>query len=197
MSGALKYTGVLLCAAYAVWQRQSALLIAAMLFTIAADAFLLFTDRFAAGVAVFIGAQICHALRFLPDARRQTASAVVCAAACAIASVALLPNLRQNAAIPFAALYAFCLVLAAFRAGQWFHRAPDDPAARRALFGMLLFIGCDICVALHNADLVSSGAAAWPSALRQGIGAAIWCFYLPSQFLLVRSASSACLRRRS
>lgn len=195
-SGVLKYASVLACAGYAVWQRAR-LLVAAMAFTLVADYFLLFTDLFAIGIGVFVGAQLCHAVRFQPQRRIST---LVLAAAFACALVlytSFMPVPPNSAPVVVSALYALCLLMAAFRSAQAYKQNPDDVFSRRGFAGMLLFIGCDVCVALHNADLLISSAAHWPQIARHGIAVAIWWFYLPSQFFLCRSAASASLRRRS
>ena len=57
--------------------------------------------------------------------------------------------------------------------------------------GLLLFIGCDICVGLFN---FSSVGVSLSREVLNFVGAAIWAFYLPSQTLIV--LSSRCIERK-
>ena len=52
---------------------------------------------------------------------------------------------------------------------------------------MVLFLGCDICVALYN---LSETGIHMP-AMSQMAGTLIWFFYAPSQALLAASAKDA------
>ena len=46
--------------------------------------------------------------------------------------------------------------------------------------GLLLFVGCDVCVGLHN-------LAGLPAPLSAFAQVGMWLFYLPSQVLIVLS----------
>ena len=54
--------------------------------------------------------------------------------------------------------------------------------------GLCLFIGCDLCVGLHDLSLFLSGTGTGPLFSFARVG--MWLFYLPSQVLLTLSIRS-------
>ena len=174
-STALKFLSICLCGVTAwtgVTTRDGLWVALALSLTVCADVFLLALNRGVAdritGVAVFLCVQALYALRlwFLRERR-------VCrwGAALRLLSLAALPALDSRlyalSAVYFVNLCVNCLEALTLGRGR--------PAGRLG-WGLLLFVCCDICVGCWNVGLLGDFA-------RVGM----WCFYLPSQALIVLS----------
>lgn len=176
LSTALKYAAILLCLALSLSQRREgrdhALTALALAFTALADLFLLVLDCcYPLGVAVFCAAQACYALRLgAPSLRRAGLRlALALAAVGAVAALGLLTALNALAAVYFTQLVLNALGALALR--------PRNPLFAA---GLVLFLGCDICVGLH---------ALFPQLPLAAFG--MWLFYLPSQVCLTLSPKEA------
>lgn len=168
----VKFGSIVCCAllagTVAHTSRDGLLVAVALGLTLLADALLLFTALPLAGVACFCCVQLVHIRRFSGRA----AAALLPAAALLLNAIALdaytlrlLPT-REVLCICYAALLLTSCALAL------------RSRTRFAAGGMLLFLMCDICVALFN---LYTGPTSW-MAYRL-----IWLFYTPSQLLLVLS----------
>ena len=189
LSAGLKYAGVLLCLAFALSRLRrggvhSALTAAALACTAAADLFLLVLDRwYLAGVLVFWVVQGLWLARIRlaggwPRSR--------CLAVRLVLPAAALTALRAlNALIPLniAAAVYFSQLLANAAESRTLIRA--RPWGRTLHLGLALFIGCDVCVGLHN--VTAAAGLALPLWLGRAAGLGMWLFYLPSQVLLALS----------
>lgn len=181
----LKYTALLLCLLLSLdsrSDRDGRTVSLALLLTALADLFLLVLNRYyALGVAFFCPVQILYALRLRRTAPHQLplwprfllsgcALAVVTAAGC--------PE-------PLTVLVCFYFPQLVCNAFESLRLAPQR---RNHLFslGLWLFLCCDICVGLHNLALYLPVSLPVPASLVQ---VAMWAFYLPSQVLIVLSAS--------
>lgn len=173
VSVALKYLSVLLCLTAALRRRKvgrdGRLTAAAFCFTALADLFLLVLDRwYVLGVACFCVVQTCYALRLgALTARRVLLRLALPLALCPVLAWAgLLFPLNVLTLFYFSQLVLNALGSLRLR-------------TRNAVFtaGLFLFVGCDLCVGLHNL------APALPLA-----GFGMWLFYLPSQVCLALSA---------
>ena len=157
----LKYGGIALCFLFALARSgtgEGKLVCTALALTLAADFLLLVLDaRYALGVALFCGVQGLYLARL-------TAAALLAAAL-----LGLLSPLNALALVYFPELV--CNAAAALSLGR-----------RGRLFGLglLLFVGCDVCVGLHNLTGTPAPLAAFAQ-----VG--MWLFYLPSQVLIVLS----------
>lgn len=174
----LKYAGILLCFAFALFcalQGGSRLAAPALLFTAGADWFLLVRgDHLILGVALFLCVQFLYALRL-----RRTGGRIDPGLRAALAVLLLLPpclisSLRSP--LNFLALFYFSQLLSntvlAWRL----------PSLRVFALGLTLFVGCDVCVGLFNV------LPAGPLFSAASVG--MWFFYLPSQVLIALSARS-------
>lgn len=178
LSAALKYAGIWLIFAIAASDFRRCeksdfrLLIAGLGFTLVSDALLLFTPWHFAGVACFCGVHL-SCIRRCVKAAFKAALLITISVALALAVCALL-GIRLPYLLIAGALYAALIVSAtacAFRSGH--------PNAIQIRIGMLLFVLCDINVALFN---VAPHVFAPASVL-------MWAFYLPSQLLLSLSCA--------
>ena len=189
LSIGLKYAGVLLCLVFALSRLRpgrihAALTAAALAFTVLADLFLLVLDRwYLAGVLVFWVVQGLWLTRIrlaggwpLP---RCLAVRLILPAAALLALFALNALSSLNAA---AAIYFSQLLANAAESRALIHARPWG---RKFHLGLLLFIGCDVCVGLHN--LTAAAGLSLPLWLGQAAAVGMWLFYLPSQVLLALS----------
>lgn len=185
----VKYAGILLCLAFA-WQaalrslktadgREKLLTALALSFTALADYNLIFTLNNVAGLAWFILAQACHALRLRLCGGKWRLPLRLAALALTIGILFLLKAQNDTvscmAAVYFSVLLSNCV--------QAFSDGPKLFA-----LGLLLFIGCDVCVGFFNLDL------RLPAAAENFAAIGMWLFYLPSQVLIALSTACAGLQ---
>lgn len=183
VSTALKYAGLLLCLLLAVlthrrsWRKSDAdLLVLALGLTAVADLFLLLLNRPIPGIVVFCLVHLVYLWRYQPSLFRVAAAAVPVAFAGIFTVGPWVPGFPVQAAL--AALYGV-LILTVTACGA---RAALPPMNRRLVtIGMVLFVLCDVHVALFNA--LPTGHPYLPAA-----GVLMWFFYLPAQALLALSA---------
>ena len=184
----LKYLAILLCFLTALTfphDRAGTLVCAALGFTLGADLFLLVLDRwYLAGVALFCVVQTLYFLRICLGLSRRLPAAILARgifSALVLAAGILLGQLTALTALAlFYFLQLLCNTLESFRLPR--HGLPFS-------LGLLLFVGCDLCVGLQNLSLLSPAAlSGWPAAFTR-VG--MWLFYLPSQVLITLSVRKA------
>jgi len=167
----IKYSGILLCLLFALLcalRSGDKLVFPAMIFTAAADWFLLVRgDYLGVGVVLFLVVQSIYLVRLRKiGANSGLWLRIILPLLFGVTLVLL------RAATPLyllVALYFSQLVsntVLAWRAKQWLYA-----------IGMTLFVCCDICVGMFNIGL------ALPFSSK-----AMWLFYLPSQVLIVLTA---------
>lgn len=174
----LKYAGILLCLAFAVFcslRGGSRMVAPALLFTAGADWFLLIrNEHLLLGVALFLCVQTLYFLRL----HRAGGSRKLLWLRGALAGIlTMLPLGIPNMATALnllAMLYFSQLLSNTILA--W-----TLPTMRTFALGLTLFVGCDICVGLFNAIPL-------PPALFSAVSIGMWFFYLPSQVLIALSA---------
>jgi len=182
----VKFAAICLCALTAWTGARTAdgrLVAVALTFTVCADVFLLVLNRTATdqviGVGLFIVVQLLYAYR-LYRLRGRT----LCRLGLALRLGALLLGTGVLLCLPGAdalpALSGFYFLNLCVNCAEAFARKADRPVGRFA-WGLLLFIGCDICVGFWNlTGLV-------PQWLTEFARVGMWLFYLPSQALIVLS----------
>ncbi len=174
----VKYTGILLCAAFAACaalRGGDGLVLPALALTAVADWFLLVrNDRYAVGVAVFLCVQAVYFLRLrragvTGDWLLRTGIAL--AAGLALYALRMATPLNLLAGLYFSQLVSNTML-------AW-----TVKGKRLTLFalGLTLFVGCDICVGLTNSGLAPPGVLRF-------VSMGMWLFYLPSQVLIALSA---------
>lgn len=171
----VKFAAVCLCLATAFTGLRSAdgrLVALALCFTVGADWFLLVrNDRYLTGVSLFTAVQLLYALRlFRLRGDRPSPWGL------ALRLAALVAGLLLGRRNPVAGLSLFYFANLAVNTAEAFALLPLGRTSRRFAFGLLLFVGCDLCVGGWNLGLL-------PSFTRVGM----WLFYLPSQVLIVLS----------
>ena len=161
-------------------------------FTLAADYALLFTDFFATGVLFFLGAHAFALYRYRP---RWLLPAGAVAAALFFLTLLLLPRLLRadgHLTLVVAVCVAYAVLIISVTIST-FHAPQPRINTLFSRGGMLLFICCDINVAIFNALPYGSIPHTFSTVL-------MWAFYLPAQTLLALSATDLkafCLLRRT
>lgn len=170
----VKYLTIVVCLLAAVWSARhggSRLMAWAMVFTLAADTFLLRLDRwYGMGIALFCVVQGLYLTRI----RRACGRTLwVLRAGLAAAAWPLLNALGMGTVLNLlAALYFVNFLVNAFQ-------SLTLRSERLFAAGLWLFLLCDVCVGLRNQPSLLPGLA---GAAQVGM----WLFYLPGQVLLVR-----------
>ena len=175
----LKYTTIVLCFLLATSlyhqssdKRDSQYVVIALLFTMLADIFLLFTSNQIAGVFFFCLVQLTYLKRYHTGFFKVG----IC-----LGGIAMIVHLL----LPFQPLYVIAglyaiLIVSCF--GSTFRTKLPKFNLYSVRIGMALFILCDIHVALFNQLSTSSNYYRF-------VTVAMWLFYLPSQLTLAISAS--------
>ena len=183
----MKYAAIISCLIICLFarshSRRQVARIQAVVFciTLVADFFLLFTPYFTAGVLVFIAAHTCALLRYKP---RWALSAGICAAALFASAFLLMtplfhPDPGLKLVVASCIAYATLIISVAI---STFHAEQPRLNTLFSRAGMLLFLACDVNVAIFNA--LPAG-----SALHTASIVLMWLFYLPAQTLLALSAT--------
>ena len=178
-----KYLAIALCLAMALTAlRRPAgrLTAAALALTLLADTFLLLLDTcYPAGVACFCGVQALYLARIR---RAGGWPAPLCAALrCGLAAAGLIAAGALGVLDPLTALALLYFSQLLCNGLESLSLRPRGAGARLFSAGLLLFLGCDLCVGLHNLTLPL------PAALTSCAAVGMWLFYLPSQVLLTLS----------
>ncbi|MDO4270063.1 MAG: lysoplasmalogenase family protein [Eubacteriales bacterium] len=174
-SAPLKFASILLCVFAALTNIRTAdgrLVASALAFTAGADWFLLIKgEQYLLGVSLFCIVQALYFIR-LSMQRGRVLRRLLPFRVLPLFILLCKPDLL----IAVSLFYFTNLVLNAAEACLF---QPKDRKALLFAVGLLLFIGCDVCVGAHNLGL-------WNAFTRVGM----WLFYLPSQVLIVLSAHS-------
>ncbi len=188
LSTYIKFTGIILCFLLSLFigndghdSIDTKLLVSALFFTLTADYFLLFEKNLKTGVVFFCIVQslyiIRHSRKTLLTSSYFIIVSVIIITITFLTSFIHIYNIDQVfKAILF--LYGILLFISTFSAIRttWFTRYPRSTSNKVAL-GLVLFMLCDINVALFNTFNSFSDIT----------GFLIWLFYFPSQVLLALS----------
>ena len=194
----LKYSGILLCLAVCAamiyfYKKDAVVLTCALAFTAISDFFILVLDTYyEIGVTTFFIAQSFYLYRLYADRLNKiyitlTVRAVLAAITITVLAVCSgLTYLLVIVSLYFVMLVANCADAFVLCRGGF----------KNALFavGLLLFIGCDVCVGLHNFGAVLG--VDLPRGLILFVQYAMWVFYLPSQVCIVCSVRKGGLKIR-
>lgn len=196
----LKYAGVLLCAAASAalvfltgGGRDCIVLVCALLFTAVSDLFILVLGKYyEIGLVTFIIAQSVYFYRLYAGRLRKIFISL--AARVAVAAV-LITVLAAVGALGL--LVAECAIYITMLAGNLADAfVVCRNGVKNVLFavGLLLFLGCDVCVGLYNAG--SALALELPEGVVGFASYGMWAFYLPSQVLITCSYTRCGLNAR-
>ena len=177
----IKFGGILLCLAFALWagtlpggEKLTGL---ALALTAGADVFLLLLDRYyLLGVGLFCLVQVCYGVRiFQASGGRSWWAVRLAMGGCALFvlhALGLLTVLNGLALLYFTNFLCNALV-------SWF--CPGR-GARLLSVGLCLFLCCDLCVAVFQ------NPGLFPPELSAFSRIGMWLFYLPGQVLIALSA---------
>lgn len=197
----LKYAGVLLCLAvlFAMifmpdTSRDNPVMLAALFFTAISDLFILVLDKYyEIGLVTFIIVQSIYLYRLYADRLKKIyISLAVRLAVMAAIIITFAAMGKLNLLVAECAIYITMLVANVVDAFIICKKG-----VRNLIFaiGLLLFLGCDICVGLDNFGSVLN--VAMPSGLVAFASFAIWAFYLPSQVLITLSVKGGLNLKKS
>lgn len=188
---ALKYTGVVLCFAYALFcclsKREYSYFIAgAMLFTCVSDMFIfVLDDYYEIGVTTFAVTQTVYFLmiyRLLGKKPYISLAIRLGSAATLICVLAVLGFLS-----PLTFIVSIYFTMLVFNAAESVRLIKISKKFILLTAGYLLFILCDVCVGVHHLDMLSVDI---PAAMLDAVILLTWVFYLPSQTLIAFSVNA-------
>lgn len=187
----LKYSGVLLCLAVSVInvflygrKADAVTLSCALLFTAVSDLFILvLDDYYEIGLVTFITVQSIYFYRLYAGRIKKifiSLAVRLCVSAAIIIVFAATDKL--NLLVAECAVYITMLVA---NVADAFIICKKGKKNILFAVGLSLFLGCDVCVGLHNFGTVLN--VALPMWLVAFASYAMWAFYLPSQVLITCS----------
>jgi hypothetical protein len=182
LSTLIKYTGIFLCVIYAYSRhKDDARLCIALLLTLLADAILMFLGWKLIGLFIFCFAQFFHTMRLSNTDSKflMTYFLIVFL----VFSTGLLNGLSAIYVLAF--IYASSLVMNINLSYQWFKSAPKKLNANYCYYGFVLFLLCDVCVALGYLG----GVGEVPLVVANVASFLVFVFYYPSQVLLSNSST--------
>ncbi|MBZ2175565.1 lysoplasmalogenase [Schnuerera sp. xch1] len=195
LSDSLKFTSIILCFTVSILGKENVfdtvnikLLQIGLFFTVVADLFLLTIDSYyILGVGAFCIVQIIYSVRYDIESwkitvRNITIILVIILIAFIITNLLFI---KIDLLIMIAIFYGICLLISVIKAIKTYtHRLYPKPNGIMVAIGMILFLLCDINVALYNIF----GIINITDGLLYNISLiSIWLFYLPSQVLLALS----------
>lgn len=194
----LKYASVLLCLVVLTVvafmpnsNRDNAIMIAALFFTAISDLFILVLDKYyEIGLVTFIIVQSLYLYRIYCDRLKKIYITLCVRLAVILALIITFAALGMlNVLVAECAIYITMLVA---NVSDSFIICRKGVKNLIFALGLLLFLGCDVCVGLHNFGAVLD--VALPVWLIEFVSVAIWAFYLPSQVLITLSVNKGGLR---
>ena len=178
----LKVGSIFLCFLFsAIHHYKDKLLVLAMLATFVADVILAINNIAVAGVITFCLAQTLHFVRLSQKVIRNLISYAVIV----IAMIVMAVFRRADLMYVVGGIYALLLLSNRFMSFRWFISSKKAPA-KCAFFGFLLFLLCDLCVAISYLSLTEI----LPGFLYAIANYAAWVFYLPAQILISNSSKT-------
>lgn len=189
----LKYSGVLLCLAFAVLSiffikdKDAVILTVALVFTAISDLFILVLDKYyQIGLVTFIATQSVYLYRMYKDRIQKIKYTLVIRALAAALLLAVMDVMMKDGLNFMIAEVCVYIVMLVGNVVDAFLLVKNGVKNIIFAVGLLLFLGCDICVGLDNAALVVPSLNLGNAA--DAVQFLIWVFYLPSQVLIACTA---------
>jgi hypothetical protein len=197
----IKYLCILLCFILSILsnknpfidtvKRRDIFLIRLALFlTAIADLCLVIFDFYILGVCVFSLVQITYCVRYsMKKVKRTLVNFFIVFEFIGLSYVmARIFIGKVNSLVPISLFYAICLLTSVAKAIRaWKNDLYPFPNNYMIVLGMVLFLLCDLCVALSNITEILPLSEYFIINIRQISTFLIWVFYLPSQLLLALS----------
>ena len=163
-------------------KKESRFVSVGLLFTLAADVFLVLLDKYLYGVAVFIAAQLCYAmyLTYISDKKAvpELVKRIIPAALAAVVAAVL--GFKGNIVLP--AAYAVCIGVNIAHSVELQLKKPCKEHFL-LMVGFIVFVCGDICVGLRHLPFVTENVASVLYLIT-------WISYPPSQILVLASTGA-------
>jgi hypothetical protein len=199
----IKYLCILLCFLLSILStkiprtglvkyRDILLLQLALLITVIADLCLVIFDFHILGVIFFSFVQIIYCMRYTTKEVKTTLINFFITFQFIMLSYVMIELFIKEISIlaPISLFYAICLLSSVTKAMKlWKNDLYTFPNKYMVILGMILFLLCDICVALSNITEILHLLGCSCIRIQQISIFLIWVFYLPSQLLLALSGS--------
>ena len=203
-SNYIKYLCILLCFVLSIFanknllsdignHRDVFLLQLALFITAIADLCLVIFGFYILGVVLFSLVQITYSVRHTTKNPKTTIVKFFIIFLCIVLSylIASLFIVEINILVPVSLFYSICLIISVSSAILvWKNKLYPSPSKDLIVSGMILFLLCDICVALSYISVLLPITEYNPSWASQISNFLIWVFYLPSQLLLALSGNA-------
>jgi len=180
--------------------RDIILLQLAMFITVIADLCLVIFDFYILGVALFSLVQITYCVRYTTKKLKVILLNFIIIFLC-IGSSYIIASLfieGINVLLPVSLFYFICLLNSVIKAIEaWENNLYPSPNKYMIVLGMVLFLLCDLCVALSAITTVFPLTGYFMSNFAQITLFLIWVFYLPSQLLLSLSGIARIKKKHS
>lgn len=191
----LKYAGVLLCLAFAgatiyfERDKDAVILTVALVFTAISDLFILVLNKwYQIGLITFIATQSVYLYRMYVDRIKKIKITLAVRALAAALLMAVMDVMMKEAGGLNFMIAEVCIYIVMLVGNVVDAFLLVKNGVKNIIFavGLLLFLGCDICVGLDNASMVVSSLDLGSAA--KAVNFLIWVFYLPSQALIACTA---------
>ena len=170
-----------------VYKKDILLLRLGMFITVLADLCLVILNIYVLGIVFFCIVQITYCIRYTPKESKVILINFFIIFLCIILLyiVVSIFIVKIDILVPISLFYAICLLTSVCRAIEAFKdKLYSSRNKYMVLLGMILFLLCDICVALSNVNTRLPLGILDLMNLEQIFSYLIWVFYLPSQLLL-------------
>ena len=177
----IKLSGIALCVIYSFLKfRKDGFLVFALFLTLTADIILAINNVSIFGVGTFCLVQLVHTFRL---SNYRPYIFIISILASIIIFIVSVFN-HTNPLYVMVGFYGLGLLFNIYLSGKWFF-FKRTPASRFAFIGFVLFLACDICVAVS----FLSSTEVIPPFWQQIANYAAWFFYYPSQILISNSTT--------
>ena len=178
----IKILGILLCVVYVILEkRNDKMLVLALVLTLLADLILFINNTSLVGVVVFCCVQFVHMIRMA----RMRLRAFVTYAIFLLVVFFFALQAKIDPMYAIGTVYAITLIGNIILSIKW-QKATGEVAAKFAVIGFLLFISCDLCVAISYLSLTGI----LPFLFYMPANYFAWVFYYPSQVFISNSAET-------
>jgi hypothetical protein len=202
-SESIKYLCILLCFLLSILSnkdklvntvnhRDIFLLQLALFITVIADLCLIIFNYFILGVIFFSLVQIMYSIRYTTKRTISTLVNFFIIFLCIMLSYGIVSLfiVKIDILLPISMFYFICLLTSVIKAIKvWKNNLYPSPSKYMIVLGMILFLLCDICVALSNITLFLPLSGHFIARLELIASFLIWVFYIPSQLLLSLSGN--------
>ncbi|WP_312573495.1 hypothetical protein [Clostridium sp.] len=202
----IKYICIMICFLICLFAEKNplnrldiSLLKVGLFITMFADLFLTVFNYYTLGVALFCVVQILYSIRYEALKISETSSKFIIIFL-SLMFIYLIINLfiiKIDILFAVVLFYAICLIISIRKAIKVCkNNLYPYPNKYMIAYGMILFILCDINVALYNVTEVTGISWTFIDIVHNITGLLIWLFYVPSQLLLSLSGYNFLLKKK-